>query len=77
MFTYYLSSFCFGYYDSCYLAQLLSANHSSHWAFIHGLVPPARYNPLPLLMRAVNALRLRWQSRSAPRWRRGRWKSLA
>lgn len=49
----------------------------THGEFLDTICEVREYDPLPLLMRAVNGPRLRWQSRAAPRWRRGRWKAKA
>lgn len=46
-------------------------------AFLNFLYPPNNEpNPLPILMRALNAPRLHGRAIKQPCWRRGRWKSL-
>ena len=54
-----------------------AANREIYRAFTISLAATKWYDPLPIIMRAVNSIRLRWHSKSAPRWRRGRWKSKA
>ncbi len=58
------------------LERTQAANRETHRQWLATLAERISYNPLPLIMRAVNSLRLRWQSKAAPRWRRGRWKAL-
>jgi hypothetical protein len=58
-------------------ALMLSEIRRTHGEFLTKLCEVRGYDPLPIIMRAVNGLRLRWQSRAAPRWRRGRWKAKA
>jgi len=52
-----------------------SWNYQTHQAFIKSLVRVEWYNPLPILMRAVNALKLHRMIKQ-PCWRAERWKSL-
>lgn len=58
------------------LERTQAANRETHRQWLATLADRISYNPLPLIMRAVNSLRLRFQSKAAPRWRRGRWKAL-
>lgn len=66
----------FGFWH-CEWLLIQSENLSTHRQWLATLAERISYNPLPIIMRAVNSLRLRWQSKAAPRWRRGRWKAKA
>lgn len=68
---------CCHFFDATYEAVWRAWRKSSHRAFLNQIFRRQfpEPNPLPLLMRAVNAVRL-VAVRFIPRWKRGRWKSL-
>lgn len=66
-----------GYYHGWWLAETYAANLTSFQLFLVELAPrQTEPNPLTILMRAVNGLRLTVGHIFQPCWSRNRWKSL-
>lgn len=62
--------------DDPEVEHMFFENQRTHRLFLDGLCPVDNEpNPLPILMRALNAVAL-WFPLKQPRWKPGRWKAL-
>lgn len=71
----YASDFYYFHYPVEQNCQSVQAIRHRFWLALAEFKPVIRVlNPLPILMRAINSLKLKARS-FVPRWRSGRWKS--